>query len=906
MNARELRKKYIEFFESKGHAFHASAPLVPIDVTGKLDQSLLFTGAGMVQFKPYFRAIAPPPSPRLVTSQKCVRAKDIEEVGNPAHLTFFEMLGNFSFGDYFKASAIDYAWEFLTEPQWLGLDPKSLCVTVFVDDDEAYDLWEAKWRSTGLEPSERIVRLGEDANYWPAGALSKGPPGPCGPCSEIFFRTVPESDMTGDYVTDEKAGRWLEIWNLVFMQYEWRGVVTDPERPHLGYTKQGMDPLPQQNIDTGMGLERTARVLGGFETVYDTDVFAPIVNAIAAKAGKSYGADNEIDRAVRVIADHIRTASFCIADGILPSNNGRGYVLRRLIRRSILKGTRVLGIEGAFLAAIYNAVIDALGDPYVELAERADAIRSTLMQEEEAFLNTMRQGHERFDDIMREKSTVDGRDAFFLYDTFGFPFEVTQELALELGVEIDEDEFRVALKEAQEKSRAAHGAGDVFGGESEAIILAVAPDTPPHSVFVGFDRTRHASRLTQISPRFDKSQKTTGDFQICLEETPFYAESGGQVGDTGVIEAEDFAFRVGNTWKELGQIWHDVELIRFPKELVGLTAEEIGGVLQSRVFFQPVLATVDGRRRLDIMRNHTATHLLHAALRNILGTHVTQAGSLVAPDRLRFDFTHGKGMTDEEIASVEQQVNERIAAAIGVRIHYNVPIDEARKIGAMMLFGEKYGDLVRVVEIPGYSIELCGGIHVGNSAEIGLFKITSESSSAGGVRRIEAVTGMGSYHYVRDQERIISKAASTVKSPRTELPAAIERLQQQLKDAKKQKAPVADVQHEVRDAGPLKFYYSVLTDTSTEDAKLAADKLAEQDPAGIGFIASINDGKVAFFCKIGKDAQAKGAHAGNIVKAAATVAGGGGGGSPAFAQAGGKDPSKTDEAIEAAVAAASV
>jgi alanyl-tRNA synthetase len=906
MNARELRKKYIEFFESKGHSLHPSAPLVPIDVTGKLDQSLLFTGAGMVQFKPYFRATAQPPSPRLVTSQKCVRAKDIEEVGNPAHLTFFEMLGNFSFGDYFKASAIDYAWEFLTDAKWLGLDPSMLCCTVFEDDDEAYELWEPKWRSAGLDPNERIVRLGEDSNYWPAGALSKGPPGPCGPCSEIFYRTVPESEMTGDYVVDEKAGRWLEIWNLVFMQYEWRGVVTDPDRPHLGFTKQGMDPLPQQNIDTGMGLDRTARVLGGFETVYDTDVFSPIVQAISQRANSTYGADMEKDRAIRVIADHIRTASFCIADGILPSNSGRGYVLRRLIRRSILKGTRVLGIEGPFMSGIFPAVVQALGDPYIELSERSDAITNTLRQEEDAFLKTMRQGHDRFDEILNEKGSVDGRDAFFLYDTFGFPFEVTQELAAEKELNIDEEEFRAALKEAQEKSRAAHGAGDVFGGESEAIILAVAPDAPPHSVFTGYDRVRHASRLIQISPRFDKNQKTTGDFQICLEETPFYAESGGQVGDTGTIEAEEFAFRVSNTWKEMGQMWHDVELIRFPRELVGLSPEEIGSVLQSGVFFQPVLANVDAQRRLDIMRNHTATHLLHAALRSVLGTHVTQAGSLVAPDRLRFDFTHGKGMTDEEIAAVEQQVNERIAAAMGVRIHYNVPIDEARKIGAMMLFGEKYGDLVRVVEVPGYSIELCGGTHVNNVAEIGLFKITSESSSAGGVRRIEAVTGIGSYQFVREQEAVLNKAAAAVKTPKAEIAAAIAKLQQQLKDAKKNKAQSAEVSYEAKKLGDVTFYYGKLDGASPEDAKLAVDKLVEKDPLGIGFVAAVNDGRVAFFCKIGKDALAKGAHAGNIVKAAATVAGGGGGGSPAFAQAGGRDSSKTDEAIEAAVAAATV
>jgi alanyl-tRNA synthetase len=354
------------------------------------------------------------------------------------------------------------------------------------------------------------------------------------------------------------------------MQYEWRGVVTDPERPHLGYTKQGLDPLPQENIDTGMGLERTARVIGGFETVYDTDVFSPIVRTIAARASKEYGGDAECDRAIRVIADHIRTASFCIADGILPSNNGRGYVLRRLIRRAILKGTRTLGIDGAFLSALFPAVIEALGDPYLELSERSEAIQTTLAQEEAAFLKTIRQGHDRFNEILQDKGSLDGRDAFFLYDTFGFPFEVTQELAQEKGLDIDEDEYREALKEAQAKSRAAQGAGDLFGREAEAIILAVSPDAPAQSMFVGYDRIRHASRLTQISPRFDKSQKTTGDFQVCLEETPFYAESGGQVGDTGAIEVEDFAFRVSNTWLELGQIWHDCELIRFPEELVGL------------------------------------------------------------------------------------------------------------------------------------------------------------------------------------------------------------------------------------------------------------------------------------------------------------------------------------------------
>ena len=902
MNARELRKKYVEFFEMKGHARHSSAPLVPIDVTGKLDNSLLFTGAGMVQFKPYFRGMAPPPHPRLVTSQKCVRAKDIEEVGNPAHLTFFEMLGNFSFGDYFKASAIDYAWEFLTDPQWLGLAPDSLCVTVFHEDQEAFHLWALKWKAAGYDPEEKIVRLGEDSNYWPAGALSNGPPGPCGPCSEIFYRTVPADQMVGNYVEDEAAGRWLEIWNLVFMQYEWRGVLQDPEKPHLGYQKLGMDPLPQQNIDTGMGLERTARVLGGFETVYDTDVFSPIANAVSSKARYTYGSDAEKDRAVRVIADHMRTASFCIADGILPSNTGRGYVLRRLIRRSVLKGTRVLGIEGSFLPELLPSVVEALGDPYVELRERSDAIRATLDQEETAFLKTMRQGHDRFNEILEEKGAVDGRDAFFLYDTFGFPFEVTQELAQENGGDIDEDQFREALREAQEKSRAAHGAGDVFGGDAEAIILAVAPDAPAQSTFVGYDRVQHASRLVQISPRLDKNGKTTGDFQTCLEETPFYPESGGQVGDTGIIEAEDFAFRVTNTWKELGQIWHDVELVRFPQELVGLTDAQIGEILQSGIFFAPVLAIVDLQRRLDIMRNHTATHLLHAALREVLGTHVTQAGSLVAPDRLRFDFSHGKAMKAEEIRNVEEIVNERISQALPVRIHQNVPIDEARKVGAMMLFGEKYGDYVRVVDVPGYSVELCGGTHVGNIAEIGLFKITNESSSASGVRRIEAVTGIGAYKRTSEQDAILKAAASAVKSPASELPAAIAKLQQQLREAKKAASgsKPADVDTDAKKIGSFTFYSAILDGAKSEEAKLAADRMVEADPLGIGFVVVLNNGNISFVCKAAKEAVAKGAHAGNLVKAAAAVAGGGGGGSPVFAQAGGKDPSKAAEAIAAA------
>lgn len=881
---------------------HASAPLVPIDAVGKLDQSLLFTGAGMVQFKPYFRGLATPPSLRLVTSQKCVRAKDIEEVGNPAHLTFFEMLGNFSFGDYFKESAVDFAWEFLTSKEWLALDPNLLCVTVFEEDDEAYGFWAEKWRAAGFDPEQRIHRLGEASNYWPAGALSAGPPGPCGPCSEIFFRTAAESELSGDFATDEAAGKWLEIWNLVFMQYEWAGVLKDETQPHLGYIKTGMDPLPQKNIDTGMGLERTARVLGNFASVYETDVFSPIVAAIAERAGCTYGTSDEKDRAMRVIADHIRTASFCIADGIIPSNTGRGYVLRRLIRRSILKGTRTLGIDGPFLAGLLDAVVEALGDPYIELSERADAIKGALALEESAFLKTMRQGHERFGEMLAQNGSVDGRDAFFLYDTFGFPFEVTQELAQEAGMSIDEVEFQAALKEAQEKSRSARGADEVFAGSSEAIVLATALDAPPTSEFVGYDRTTHVSRIVQISPRFGQDGKTTGDFQICLEETPFYAESGGQVGDCGRIQSDDFEFSVSNTWKEMGLIWHDAKLERFDQSLVGLSSEAVGAVLQSGVFFASVLAVVDARRRLAIMRNHTATHLLHAALREHLGTHVTQAGSLVAPDRLRFDFTHGKALTHEEVRAVEESVNERISEGLPVRIHWNVPIAEARKLGAMMLFGEKYGDFVRVVDVPGASVELCGGTHVGNIAEIGLFKIMTEASSAGGVRRIEAVTGYGAFQVSQQQSEMLREIAGTLKTQPAEIPGALARLQAKAREAKKNAPAGPETGSQTRQAGRFTLKFAVVPDGTREQAKALVDRWVEADSAIVALVAFTSNGSVNFFCKVGKDALAQGADAGPVVKAAAAVAGGGGGGTPEFAQAGGKDQDKAEDAVAAAVA----
>ncbi|MBA3725141.1 MAG: alanine--tRNA ligase [Armatimonadetes bacterium] len=903
MNARELRRKFVDFFESKGHTRHDSAPLIPIDVTGKLDESLLFTGAGMVQFKPYFRGIAQPPSRRLVNSQKCVRTVDIEDVGNPSHLTFFEMLGNFSFGDYFKEGAIEYAWELLTSPEWLGIDPKKLCVTVFNEDDEAYDLWARVWRNAGFKAEDKIHRLDEHANFWPAGALTNGPPGPCGPCSEIFYQTVPDSEMAGNYEHDERAARWLEIWNLVFMEFEWRGHLKDPTKPHLGYARDGLDPLPQKGIDTGSGLERTASVLGDMPSVYQTDVFTPIMEEISARAGYELGSDGNKEAAARIIADHARTACMCVADGVLPSNSGPGYVLRRLIRRAILKGDRILELKTQFFSDLAKSVEKALGDYYLDLSERRELIERTLQSEEALFRSGMADGVARFETLLKSGGKVTGAEAFFLYDTFGFPLEVTQELAAEHGLTIDLDEYNEHLADAQERSRAAQGSASLF---AETLLLSAAPNAPTFTRFVGYGTDRHRANLVQISPRFDEAGLTTGRFQACLDETPFYAESGGQVGDTGTISNDTFEFTVTDTWKELGQIWHDANLVRFEAgDVKGLNREAIQKLMQSGAFFSPVEAAVDSARLRDITRNHTATHLLHATLREVLGNHVTQAGSLVAPDRLRFDFTHAQAMTPDEIAHVEDLVNRKIAESTAVSIHPDVPLAEARKRGAMMLFGEKYGDKVRMVEIDNFSLELCGGIHVARTAEIGLFKITGESSSAGGVRRIEAVTGFGAYRWAHDRENLIKETAALLKSNPNDMPKAAERLQAQLREAKKiqgdaRKRDVDPSSVEPKVVGAVRLYAQSVTSGDVEAGKLLADRLIEKDAAGVGLVAVSGNGRVTFICKVGKEAMRGGAHAGNLVREVAKIAGGGGGGSPEFAQAGGKDPSKVDAALEAA------
>jgi alanyl-tRNA synthetase len=880
MNVRELRQKYIAFFKTKGHAEHPSGSLVPYDVTGRLDESLLFNGAGMVQFKPYFRGVAQPPNKRLITAQKCLRTGDIESVGNLSHLTFFEMMGNFSFGDYFKKDAIAYSWEFLTSTEWLALDPHRLSFTVFSEDDEAFGYWAAHLESVGIDPQTRVFKLGEATNYWPAGAFSSGPPGPCGPNTEMFYwvsKTDPPSGKytVKDYLRDDAQGKWLEIWNDVFIQYEWQGSLRDPSRPDKGYEKSGMPPLPFQSVDTGMGLERTATVLGGFMSVYDTDAFTPIIKAIGVK----YGEDDKTDVAIRIVADHIRAASFCIADGVLPSNTGRGYVLRRLIRRAVLKGVRTLGFDETFLHKVYDGVVQALGDHYFELHERRDVVKETLKNEEEQFRRTLDTGSEMLSEELaklKKGATLSGASAFKLYDTYGFPYEVTQEIAEEGGFKVDYEGYLAAMAEAQERSRSGSAMENVYANVEGALT-----DQP--TTFLGYEA---ASAKAKVLAAKDLGEGRTA---VALDATPFYAESGGQVADTGTLSQNGTSFRVVDVHKKGGVFVHVVEGALNP-----------GGQVE---------AQVDEQRRRAVTRNHTATHLLHAALRQTLGKHVTQAGSLVAPDYLRFDFTHGHAMTKQELDTVELAVNERILEAQPVHIYEDVALQDARDMGAMALFGEKYADRVRVVQIggmrpsePSFSRELCGGIHVRNTGEIGLFKITSESSAASGVRRIEAVTGLGAYAWANDQRRQLEEAAALLRTTPHDLNKAIEKTLDALKEEKRKREKLASQGGASSNAttetiNGIELAIETLQDADPKDAQLVADRLVDNQPNRVALVALNADGKLTFVCKVGDEAKKKGAHAGKLVGEVAKVAGGGGGGRPDFATAGGKDPSKLEDAI---------
>ena len=855
MTGNEIRKAYLDFFESKKHLKLHSFSLVPEN-----DPSLLLIGAGMAPLKPYFTGKLVPPSYRVTTSQKCIRTGDIDNVGRTArHHTFFEMLGNFSFGDYFKKEAITWAWEFLTEV--LELDTNKLYVTVYPEDEEAYDIWH---NIVGLA-DERIFKL-ED-NFWEIGE------GPCGPDSEIFYDLGPErgcGKSTCNVGCD--CDRYLEIWNLVFTQFN--------------KTKDGSyEPLEKKNIDTGAGLERLASVIQQKESNFETDLLFPIMQKVIDVCHGDYN-NKEQKIAVKVIGDHIRAVTMMIGDGILPSNEGRGYVLRRILRRAVRFG-RVLGIEEAFLADLVDIVIDMYKEAYPELAERKELIKTVIATEEAQFSATLAQGLELLNAMIEDvdgTGVLAGEKVFKLYDTFGFPVELTEEIVQEYGMTIDHDGFDKAMKAQQERARAAR---------AKVSAKVATPDT------TGLDQSALVKDENAVNARVvligidgaavERAEKDTA-ITIILDKTPFHAEGGGQIGDTGYITGPSGKAEVTDTKSLANGLTYMLAIVTEGSLAKG---DEVG-------------ITVDKVRNLDIARNHTATHLLQAALRKVLGTHVNQAGSLVTPERLRFDFTHFSPMTNEELAEVEKEVNRQIMKNVDLEIE-EMPVDDAIKKGAMALFGEKYGDIVRVVNVPGFSCELCGGSHVPNTSVIGSFRIVGESGTGTGIRRIEAVTGKAAHERAVADAVLLQEAATLLKSKEEDIPAKIEQLLTALKEAEREVAQLShklatssldDILAAKEEIHGVSVTAASVTVDSAEGLRDMADMVLDK-VGGIVLLGAVQGDKVSFVCKVDKELTKQGYHAGKIVKAAAVAAGGGGGGRPDMAQAGGKDPQKLEEALKA-------
>ena len=835
----------------------------------------------MVPFKAYFEDRATPPRRSVVTSQKCLRTKDIEDIGDISHCTFFEMLGNFSFGDYFKKEAITWSTEFLFEV--LKLDRERIRVTIYEDDQEAYDYW----RANGM-PHERITRLGQKTNYWPANAMVEQSQGPCGPCSEIFFDLQPHLPFDQDW--DGEGTRWLEIWNNVFTQYTGVGTGAD-------YT---LVELPKKNIDTGMGLERTAAAINNLAGPFETDLLRPVIAVMEQLSGKRYtsSADASTDIAFRRIADHVRATTFLLGDGVTPGPSAQGYILRRLMRRAIVAGIRHLGFETeTFMDRAVPGVIENMKDYYPELVDRQESILEAVKLEEKTFRDALKNGLGRLEDELA-KGTLDGARAHFLYQTYGLPFEVTAEVALERGITVDRDGYDKAEAAHSEASKDLAKQTWVVTDEATKELLR----SLPHTQFVGYDQVRAETQVVGILQNGKPLQelKEGEEAELILAVSPFYAESGGQVGDTGTIAfdqergagvVDSSSFTVTATHKREGIWFHH------------------GTVTQGTIPLNADVTATVSAERAAILRNHTATHLLHKALRSQLGTHVAQKGSLVAPDRLRFDFSHNAALTDAELASIEAEVNAAIFAGYGVETVETSQAD-AREHGAMMLFGEKYGDVVRMVSVGGrYSVELCGGTHVSNTSEIGLFKLVSEGSAAAGVRRIEAVTGAGALAYLNAKLATLGTAGGLLSVKPDAVPEAVERLQ----------AHVKELQHELKalksaaagsladtllaEAAEKDGYKVVIAAVETDDVGKLADELVGRINAGVVVLGSVSGEKLVFVAKATKDAVSKGVHCGNLVKAAAQASGGGGGGRPDFAQAGGRDTSKLADALAAARAA---
>ena len=859
----ELREMFLSFFESKGHLRLPSFSLIPQN-----DASLLLINSGMAPMKPWFKGEQEPPRHRVCTCQKCIRTGDIENIGKTArHGTFFEMLGNFSFGDYFKKEAIAWSWEFLTSPEWVGLDPDRLYPSVYVDDDEAAGIWE---HDIGISP-ERIFRFGKEDNFWEHGA------GPCGPCSEIYYDRGEKYGCGKPTCTVGcDCDRYIEVWNNVFSQFDNDG--------NNNYTE-----LKQKNIDTGMGLERLAVVCQGVDSLFDVDTVMHVTHKVSELTGAYYGESHKKDVSLRVITDHIRSAVFMICDGVLPSNEGRGYVLRRLLRRAARHG-KLLGVNDPFLHEIVATVVEISGGQYPELKEKQSYITAVIQSEEEKFGRTIDAGLRIFSELLethraKGETVFSGADAFRLYDTYGFPLDLTVEMCADAGYTVDEEGFRRLMQEQRERAREARKAlGDL--GWAGISFGKDIPDTK----FIGYDSDScEASILATVREGEVSTYVSEGDEAILvLDRSVLYAEMGGQLSDTGIIQKDGFVFEVQSVQKNKGGKFMHSGVVRSGQAMVG----------------ESVTVTRDADRRAALCRAHSATHLLHKALREVLGEHVHQAGSLVDTDLLRFDFTHFSAPTAEELDAVREAVNRAILADFPV-VTKEMSIEEAKKTHAAALFGEKYGEVVRVVDMGGWSLELCGGTHVSNTAKIGSFVLVSEGSVASGVRRIEALTGLRALQYNREQEKLLQDAAARFKTVPAELPKKLDQQAAELKELRRSMEQLRDqanargadsVLEKAEQVGPVKVV-AFKTEGDPNTLRKQGDSLRDKEPAIVALMAAVNGEKLSFLCVCGKEAVASGVKAGDLIRQISAIAGGKGGGKPDSAMGGGTDVSKLDTAL---------
>lgn len=861
----EIRRMYLDFFQEKGHTVEPSASLVPHD-----DPSLLWINSGVATLKKYFDGRVIPDNPRITNAQKSIRTNDIENVGKTArHHTFFEMLGNFSIGDYFKIEAIEWAWEFLTSEKWIGFNAEKLSVTIHPEDEEAFEIWNKK---IGV-PEERIIRL--EGNFWDIGE------GPSGPNTEIFYDRGPaygNDENDPELYPGGENDRYLEVWNLVFSEFN--------HNPDGTYT-----PLPKKNIDTGMGLERMASVVQDVPTNFDTDLFMPIIRATEEISGVKYRVNNDSDVAFKVIADHIRTVAFAVGDGALPSNEGRGYVLRRLLRRAV-RFAKQININRPFMFELVPVVGEVMKDYYPDVNEKQEFIQRVIKNEEERFHETLHEGLAILSSVIKKEKqkgseTIQGEDVFRLYDTYGFPIELTEEYAEEEGMKIDIAGFEKEMENQRDRARKARqevGSMQVQGG--------VLGDIKVESQFVGYNQLQHDGQVLVILKNGELIQEASaGDsIQFILNESPFYAESGGQIADRGTLEA-----------RELKVVVNDVQKAPNGQNLHNAIIQS--GTLRVN---DTVTAIVEEGNRGKIIKNHTATHLLHQALKDVLGTHVNQAGSLVEADRLRFDFSHFGQVKEEELEQIEAIVNRKIWDSIQVNIEYK-GIDEAKAMGAMALFGEKYGDIVRVVQVGDFSLELCGGCHVSNTSVIGLFKIVSESGIGAGTRRIEAVTGEAAYQLMNDQINVLKDVAAKLKTNPKDVVSRIETIMVETKQLQRENESLSaklgnieagNLLDKVGEVNGIKVLAASVSGVDMNNLRNMADDLKNKLASAVVVLGSVDEGKVNLIAGVTKDLVEKGYHAGKIIKEVATRCGGGGGGRPDMAQAGGKDASKLESALK--------